>query len=361
MKKLIAMLACLTLVITMFAGLTVSAADYGTPTFKLVPQTEADGSLAVVDGCYVVDVVYEGFENFAVLSGSSRKPSATGIMGLEIYWSNDNDAAYVYDGSDEGLGVAGGSTEVATISATKVADIVTATEGVICSAYYVIEDEEAVANLTIDSVVVNVRKYVENVADETGKVDFATADVNLVGCTLGKTAPAPVDPVVTYEGEENLVWGAQGAYAEGKATFSVKPVMGYTVAVTANGEAVAIDAAKGGEVTIDVTEDTKVVATATAITDAAYTYNEKYVDESGVVYVFGKATAAPFGFYLEKDGAALKNKALEIYDGKFEANGTAGAFGMGFAFTGEGHTGAYTATVYDANGVADSSVAFNID
>ena len=185
----------------------------------------------------------------------------------------------------------------------------------------------------------------------------ATDPITLV--VLGDT---PVDPVVTYEGEENLVWGAQGAYAEGKATFSVKPVMGYTVAVTANGEAVAIDAAKGGEVTIDVTEDTTVVATATAITDGAYTYGETY-KEGNTVYVFGKAPgAANFGFYVEKDDEALANKALEIYDGYFAAtSGSANAFGMAFAFTGKGHTGAYTAAAYGDADVATTTAAFNID
>ena len=361
MKKLIAMLACLTLALTMFAGLTVSAADYGTPTFKLVPQTEADGSLAVVDGCYVVDVVYEGFENFAALSGSSRKPSATGIMGAEVYWSNDNDTAYVYDGADNGVGKGGLSTEVAVISASDVATIVTGTSGVICSAYYVIEDENAVANLKIDSVVVNVRKYVDGAAVSAEAVDLATADVNLVGCTLAKAAPAPAEFDVTYAANDLVVWGNKPATTTDKVVkFEATPAFGYMITAV-NGEAVANTA--GGEYEVTLTEATEIAVTVAAIDTKVIA--TKYVDaENGKTYIFGKANfaATDCGVALTKGGVAVPAYVNGAYkaDGKYAATANAnGAFGVAFTFNSvNGLFDGISATAY-ADGESAAAIALN--
>lgn len=351
MKKLIAMLACLTLVLTMFAGLTVSAAtDYGTPTFKLVPRTEADGSLAVIDGCYVVDVVYEGFKNFSPYNGSSRKPSATGIMGLEIYWSNDNETAYTYDGADTGVGV-GGTVEVATISATKAADIVTATEGTICSAYYIIKDENAVANLKIDSVVINLRSYVDGAAVEEGKVDLATADAVFKGCTLGKTTPPATESAynVTYAGDK-VVWGDKPATtvsstdASKTVTFTVKPAFGYVITAVTG---VAAVIPEGGEMTATLTADTEINVTVAEKADAAITYDYVTYDENYGWIAFGKVPAGTATYGIELNGTK--------YAG---ANAANGAFGVGFKGLA---AGSYTAKAYAGETLAATAATITVE
>lgn len=348
MKKFIAMLACLTMVLTMFAGLTVSAADYGTPTVTLTYT--GDNS----KGYAQISVKYSGFENFVAFDqdyyDSEGYSIVTGIAAMSANFTADNGAKYQ-----------GGAKKLCTVStaasgvqscntfAQGFDSYITESTGEMAVIRYEITDKTKDTTITLTDAEFTVTAIVDDEIVDSKTYKFA--DVTVVPCVIPGETPATESAYnVTYAGDK-VVWGDKPATtvsstdASKTVTFTVKPAFGYVItAVT--GVATAIP--EGGEMTATIDADnTEIVVTVAEKTDAAITYEYVTYDENYGWIAFGKVPAGTATYGIDLDGTK--------YEG---ANAADGAFGVGFKGLA---AGSYTAKAYAGETLAATSATIVVE
>lgn len=356
MKKLIAMLACLTMVLTMFAGLTVSAADYGTPTVSLTYT--GDNS----KGYAQISVKYSGFENFVEFDqdyyDNEGYSIVTGIAAMSANFTADNGAKYQ-----------GGAKKLCTVStaasgvqscntfAAGFDGYITATEGEMAVIRYEITDKTKDTTITLTDAEFTVTAVVDDeIVDQ--KV-YKLADVTVVPCVIPGES-VETDYTVTVNADSKAIVGTYADKTTGTVEFTATPAFGYKLNVTADKGNVTFDPA-GGTVKVENIDANVTITVAVENVDTAVVAT-KYVDGSKA-YIFGKANfaASAYGVAVEINGAVVNDPANGVADGKYAATANAnGAFGVAFDVTGKVFKGDWSVKAY-ADESESTAVTFAIN
>ena len=378
MKKLIAMLACLTLVVTMFAGLTVCAAEKATMTATFKDYvTSGENVIARVEVFYSVPDTMVPFTSYEDEIMMETYWSGTGVAASQ-FGLKSSDAGFTYFNAAKSSSPLTTSTALANKSGllfsagTTHANCVATGEGLLGVVMFKV-DPASYANSTeitfSGDEFISVRKVVNNTASVT-EYRLATSTIEATGCTIPAYETPASDYDVAYAENSKVIFNtAPTTTTDGDVTFNVTPAMGYKISnVTATSGTVDTSySAAGGDITVnDVAANTTITVSVAEADDTIVTYATA-LKEGNVVYVFGKvpasSAAGTYGMFVKKDGAALAVPSLNITDGKFAATNPAseGAFGIQLTISGDYYKGAYTAATYLGSEIDAESVAFSIN
>ena len=368
MKKLIAMLACLTLVLTMFAGLTVSAAGEATMRAEFVKYLENAGAVYAQ-----VKVYYEVPDTMVAFS--SEEDFITG----DVLWTGTGIAASQFGlvSSDAGFVPYAAAKSTSPLTASSA---LASKNGMVFSAGLVHSNCVATGSGLLGQVTfkvdpasytngteitfsgdefLSVRKVVANSASVT-EYRLANNTIVATGCTLPAYQSGSSEYEVTYAAEDKFVWEANSVTetVDGKVKFTVKPAFGYKITAVTGVDSVI---AEGGEMEATLTENTEINVTVANVDTAVVA--EAFVDGSNA-YVFGKANAAAtaYGVAVEINGEAVNDPYNNVADGKYAFDKTAvdGAFGVAFNVTGKVFKGNWSVKAY-ADGAESEAVTFAIN
>lgn len=354
MKKLIAMLACLTLVLTMFAGFSVSATGKATMRAEFVQYVVNGGNVYAQ-----VKVYYEVPDTMVTFT--SDEDFITG----DVLWTGTGIAASQFGlkSSNSGFAplAAAKSTSPLTTSAALAdksglvfsaglvhSNCVPTASGLLGQVTFTVDPSTYATGTTISfsgDEFLSVRSVNANVAS-VNEYRLANSTIIATGCEIPAYQAGSTEYAVTYATEDKFIWEANAATetTEGKVKFTVKPAFGYVITAVTGVDTVLPE---GGEMTATLTADTEIDVTVAEKADAAITYNYVTYDENYGWIAFGKVPAGTATYGIDLDGTK--------YAG---ANAANGAFGVGFKGLA---AGSYTAKAYAGDTLAATAATITVE